>query len=100
MPNVDTNPTNLGEPRHEHGLSRNQLWMRGLWMLVFAVLFELAKTVLLVVALVQFFWMLFTGERNAGLIDFGKDMGKWQRDVALFQSGASDDKPFPWAKWG
>jgi Domain of unknown function (DUF4389) len=100
MPNVDTDPRDYQDPPREQGFSGNQVWKRGLWMLVFVVLFELAKTVLFVVALVQFFWMLFAREKNAGLADFGKEMGKWLAAVALFQSGASDEKPFPWAKWG
>lgn len=76
------------------------IWMRGLMVLILALMFGLAETVLVVVAVVQFLWMLFTKERNALLVEFGQDLGKWLAAVASFQSGASDDKPFPWAKWG
>jgi hypothetical protein len=34
------------------------------------------------------------------LADFGKDLGKWMSDVAQFQTGSSEEKPFPWKKWG
>ena len=76
------------------------IWMRGLMMLILAFLFWLAETVLGVVAVVQFLWMLFTKEKNALLMDFGTDLGEWLAAVARFQSGATEDKPFPWAKWG
>ena len=76
------------------------IWMRGLVMLVLGLLFRLAATVLWVMAVVQFLWMLFSGDKNALLVDFGRDLGDWMAKVARFQSGASEDKPFPWDKWG
>jgi len=75
------------------------IWKRGLYMVIFAVLFALAETVLVVVALVQFFWMVFAKEKNAGLADFGQSLGRWLRQVAEFQTGSTDEKPFPWEKW-
>lgn len=75
------------------------VWMRGLYMLVFALFFGLAETVLAVIAVVQFLWMVFTKEKNQALADFGKSLGRWLASVAEFQSGARDEKPFPWGKW-
>ncbi len=80
--------------------ARRALWLRGLWMLAFAVFFAIAETVLLLVAVVQFLWMLSTGERNRRLAEFGRGLGRWLHDVALFQSAASEARPFPWGKWG
>lgn len=76
------------------------IWMRGLIMLVLALMLGLAKTILLVIALVQFLWMLFTKEKNTLLVEFGIDLGEWMAATARFLSGATDKKPFPWAKWG
>ena len=75
------------------------VWVRGLQMLIFAVLFGVAETVLLVLALLQFLWLLFAGERNRFIADFGEPLANWLAAVARFQTGRSDDKPFPWAKW-
>ena len=101
-------PVDLDEPenrkdRGDDGSSfevPEGLWMRGLMMLILALLFALAETILGVVAVVQFVWMMFTKEKNGLLMDFGHDLGEWMGAVARFQSGASEDKPFPWAKWG
>lgn len=79
---------------------RKQVWFRGLWMLVFAILFAVAETVLLLAAILQFAWMIFAKEKNSFLVDFGRDLAKWLEKTALFQTGASEEKPFPWAKWG
>ena len=75
------------------------IWMRGLSMIVFAVFFRLAELVLMVAALVQFFWMLNKKEKNMMLADFGESLARWQARTTRFLSGASDDKPFPWDKW-
>lgn len=75
------------------------IWMRGLFMVIFAVFFGLAETVLFVIALVQFLWMLFAKEKNQALADFGGSLGVWLSQVAAFQTAATDEKPFPWGKW-
>lgn len=102
MPPFHEDPVELNEPGYETGESGEDenIWLRGLWMLLFAALFALAETILWVVALVQFLWMLFSKEKNELLLDFGRDLGKWMQDVARFQSGASEVKPFPWKRWG
>lgn len=81
--------------------SRNQaVWLRGLAMLIFAVLLYIAIWVLMAATLLQFLWMLFAGERNRPIADFGDSLSKWLAATARFQSGASEDKPFPWSAWG
>ena len=94
---VDPDEPEMGDAGHK---APDRIWMRGLMMLILAVMFGLAETVLGVLALIQFLWMLVTKEKNALLMDFGADLGNWLADVARFQSGATEDKPFPWAKWG
>lgn len=78
---------------------RHSPWIRGLWMLVFAFLFEVAKFVLVVCAVVQFGWLLFTREKNPHIAAFGTQLGDWLVKTARFQTAASDQKPFPWAPW-
>ena len=79
---------------------RRQVWMRGVWMLVLAVLFELGKVVLFVATLVQFLWLLFNRERNRPIADFGDQLAVWQGQVTRYLTGATEARPFPFAKWG
>ncbi len=74
-------------------------WARGLFALIFIVLFAVAETLLTIVAVVQFGWMLFYRAPNARLRDFGVSLGAWMAQVARFQAAQSEDKPFPWADW-
>ena len=74
------------------------IWLRGLWMLILALLFGLAETILLAFAVLQFLWMLFSKEKNQFLGDSGETIGKWLHAVARFQTGATEEKPFPWRR--
>lgn len=75
-------------------------WMRGLQMLVFAVLLEVAQWLLLVATVLQFLWILFAKEKNAFIAEFGDSLSKWLARAARFQTAATEDKPFPWRRWG
>jgi len=75
-------------------------WMRGLWMVVLAVLFGVGQSILLLAAVLQFLWLIFGKEKNENIADFGKDLADWLARVALFQTGATEEKPFPFARWG
>lgn len=88
-------PENLQEEKRQTPEEQN-IWMRGLFMVIFAILFGIAEMLLLAFAVIQFFWMLFSKERNGFLADTGEKIGNWLRDVADFQTGATDEKPFPW----
>jgi hypothetical protein len=106
-PQDDAEPTVLEEPGRtpetdeiDWGEDENNVWMRGLWMLLFALFFALAETLLWVLALVQFFWMLFAKARNKPIADFGEDLADWVDRITRFQTGASEDRPFPFVKWG
>jgi uncharacterized protein DUF4389 len=102
----DVEPTVLEEPGREEtseidwGDDDNNVWMRGLWMLVLAFLFGIGEFVLLVAAVLQFLWLLFGKERNKPIADFGADLSDWLARIARFQTGTTEDKPFPFTKWG
>lgn len=98
MSEMSDKPMGYDEPEHferQHGV-----WARGLFMLLFVIFFSIAETILAVLALIQFLFILFTKEKNAFLVSFGKDLARWMHDVALFQTGSSEEKPFPWKGWG
>ena len=75
------------------------LWLRGLIMLILVLLVNLAQTVLGISAILQFLWMLFASERNAGIARFGQGIAHWLAVTARFLTGESDERPFPWTPW-
>jgi len=70
-------------------------WLRLLFMLIMAVIFCLGVTVGAVVVLLQFFWVLFTGEPKPELKAVGRQLGEYAREIALYMSFDTEERPFP-----
>ena len=81
-----------------HGGAR-QTWLRGLFMLLFAVISRVAELVLLTVAVLQFLWALATGQSNARLCAFGESLSRYLYQVFRFLTFDTEDKPFPFSDW-
>jgi hypothetical protein len=79
--------------------STSDVWMRGLFMLLFVIGFTVGQWLLNLLAIVQFLWLLFARESNQFLAGFGNSLAVWLADVARFLTCATDDKPFPWRPW-
>ncbi|HBZ44721.1 MAG TPA: hypothetical protein DEO85_11815 [Maritimibacter sp.] len=97
----DEDPVVLEEPEYEGDDDEvEDVWLRGLWMVLFIVLLWVARGILIVAAVIQFFWMLFKSERNRHIAEFGEDLADWMARATLFVSGATEDRPFPFDQWG
>ena len=77
----------------------SDVWMRGLFMLLFVIGFAIGQWLLNLLAIVQFLWLLFAREPNLALASFGNSLSIWLAEVGRFQTCASDEKPFPWRLW-
>lgn len=75
------------------------IWVRGLFMLLFAVLYGVAEFVLLVIALFQFGHALFTGRPNDNATSFGYSIGRYIFDITRFVTFNTDERPFPFSPW-
>ena len=91
----DKNET--GVPLEENIKSRST-WLRLLFMVVFFVLGELAGLVLLVVIVLGFFWVLFTGEKNRQLQQAGQVIAGYIYEIIRYLTFNTEDKPFPFGK--
>lgn len=74
-------------------------WMRGLYMLLMAIGFNVCVTVLCVVTVAQFVIVLLIGAPNAQLASFGRSMGSYLRQIAVFLAFATEAMPFPFGEW-
>ena len=74
-------------------------WKRLLYMLLFAVLYNVAEMVLVVVVILQFLITLFTGSSNMQLLSFGKQLSKYVYAVMIFLTYNSEQLPFPFSEW-
>lgn len=75
---------------------QGSLWMRGLMMLIFAILIGLAQTILHALTLLQFVLMLLDkGKPNARIAEFGQLLGGWLAKAAAFQTARTETRPWP-----
>jgi hypothetical protein len=75
------------------------IWMRGLFMLLLIIAFWMGQTLLNLLAIVQFPWLLFGRAPNQFLVRLGSSLSIWFSEVARFLTYASEERPFPWKPW-
>jgi hypothetical protein len=73
-------------------------WQRLLFMLIVWILFCLGVSVAIVVIVLQFFWVLVTGEPKKELSTIGRQLGEYGRDIALYMSFNTEERPFPFGR--
>ena len=79
--------------------SSSDVWMRGLFMLLFMIGFAIGQWLLNLLAVVQFVWLLAAREPNHFIASFGNALSIWLAEIGRFLTCATDDKPFPWRRW-
>jgi len=84
-----------GSSAFDRNIRSKATWQRLLFMLIMGLLFSLAVTVGCVVIMLQFFWVLFTGETKAEFSTVGRQLGEYGRQIALYMSFNTEDRPFP-----
>jgi len=91
----DQTRDNLGD-----NLSDKSTWMRLIYIVLFAIAFNIAEILIAIITVVQFFTVLFTKSPNARLQTLGGDLGGYIRDVTAFLTYQSDHMPYPVSDWG
>ena len=76
-------------------LKSKSIWMRLLFMLVITFLYSISRIVVGAVVIVQFFWVLFTGETNEKLKIFGKSLAMYTNQIILYLTFNTEERPFP-----
>lgn len=77
----------------------DNLLIRLIYMILIALMIQVAQTVLHLTTLLQFVIMLVNNRQpNQRLSDFGTDLGIWVAKAARFQTAASNVKPWPWTE--
>jgi hypothetical protein len=80
-------------------LRKRQTWLRGLYMLLFVVIYHIAEFVVGAVVLLQFIFTLVSGDTNARLLRFGQSLSLYIYQMLRFLSFNSEDMPFPFNDW-
>ena len=96
VPRDDADPEKTRERRdfEEHIKSRTT-WLRLLFMIVFVFLYGVSRIVVIAVVVLQFLWVLFTGETNDKLKAFGQSLATYTYQLVRYLTYNTDSRPFP-----
>ena len=87
VPDPDATP-DADDDAHEQGLEDNikskSTWLRLLFMILFVALWSISRIVVLAVIVLQFFWVLLTGQTNARLTSFGQSLATYSYQIICF----------------
>lgn len=76
-----------------------ETWIRGLFMLFFALCYSIAEILLLFISVFQFIMTLVTGSTHARVLGLGKNLSDYVYQIYLFLTFNSEEKPFPFSPW-
>ncbi|NWF36308.1 DUF4389 domain-containing protein [Mariprofundus sp. KV] len=71
------------------------IWLRLVFMLLFAVVFAATRVVLVAVIAIQFLWVLFTANRNEKLLSFASQLATFLYQIYRYLSFNTEKRPFP-----
>ncbi len=83
----------------KHNIKEPSIWIRGLYMLLFAILYGLAEVVLFAVVIFQFILKLITGEVNERLLKLGQSLATYIYQIVQFLNFNSEEQPYPFNAW-
>jgi uncharacterized protein DUF4389 len=75
------------------------VWIRGLFILVFGVILYFIFTLIWLVVIFQFFMKLITTELNEQLLDFSDALNQYVSQILLYITFKAEERPFPFSPW-
>lgn len=82
-----------------NNLKNTNQWLRILYMVLFAIIFQVSTVVLWLVVVVQALSALITGSPNANVRGLAASLSQFIYDIVRFLSYGTEDKPFPFQSW-
>ena len=80
-------------------LTNPKTWLRLVYIILFAIAFNVAEVVIVAVVVAQFLFELITGQPNEQMRSLGRSLGGYASEIIAYLTYHSDDKPFPFGPW-
>lgn len=75
------------------------VWTRGLFIVIYAVIFYFLFALIWLVVIFQFLMKLITNELNEQLLSFCDSLIKYVSQILLYITFKSEERPFPFSPW-
>lgn len=79
----------------EQNVKSRSTWLRLIFILVFMALYAVSRFVVFAVVVVQFLWVLFTGDTNNKLLKLGQSLASYTYQIVTYLTFNTETKPFP-----
>ena len=84
----------------KNNLKSRSTWLRLFFMFVVVLLYSVSRVVVSAVVVLQFFWVLFTGETNKRLANLGLALATYTYQIICYLTFNTEVRPFPFdADW-
>jgi len=96
---VESNDTKNNKASHKEKGDHSEIFSRIFYTILFSFIGWVTLWVFTFVVLIQFGFLLITGQVNKNLKGFNKEIGLFLYDMIKYLSFQSDVKPFPFRDW-
>ena len=83
----------------DSGQNQKTIWIRILYMLLFAIVFSIAETLIYLLAIVSVISMIIKDRPITQLVDFGADLSEYILSITRFLTFNDDQLPWPFSEW-
>ena len=83
----------------KENFKQKSTWLRGLYILMFALFYSIAEIVLFAVVFIQFLLVLFTGKTNPKLLMLGQEIATYLYQIIQYLTFNSDYRSYPFGDW-
>lgn len=78
---------------------KRNIWIRGIFMLLMALAFQVSGTVICFVTVIQFVLALMNDTANDRLVSFGRNLARYMQQIVNYLTFATEEIPFPFSDW-
>lgn len=85
--------------RFAENIGAPDFWLRLLYTLLFALAWQVSEVLIVLVAVLQLGYRLFTGAGEPRLTGFGASLSDYTAQIGRYVTQASEQKPWPFIEW-
>lgn len=72
-------------------------WMRGLYILMFSIIYSVTEIVIFLIVFIQFVFVLLTSQPNDKLLVLGMDLSTYIFQILSYLTFNSSERPYPFS---
>ena len=87
------------ESNEKANSSNSEIWLRGLYMLLFWIVLRLSEFAVAIVMIIQWIYRIYKGKLHPPLLSLGDSLSQYVYQIVSFQTFKTEEKPFPFSSW-